>query len=96
MLFLPTILSLLLVGQTVSHSFASHGSEERRHCTVVPLGAPKNDVPQIRKAFEECNNGGKVIFPVAQTYRIAEKIKVEIHNVEIDWSGVWLVCVHRC
>jgi hypothetical protein len=92
MFYLSALLSFLLVGQTVSHTVTGHDNRRQNICTVTPLGAPKNDVPQIRKAFEECNNGGRVIFPAKQTYRIAEKVKVDIHNVEIDWFGVWLVC----
>lgn len=92
MFCLSNFLTLLFVGQAASHFVTGYGNKEQRHCTVIPLGPPKNDVPQIRKAFEECNNGGKVIFPPGQTYRIAEKIKVDINNVEIDWSGIWLVC----
>ena len=84
----------LLVGEALSHIVAqSQGGQKT--CTVTPLGAPRNDVPQIRKAFEDCNNGGKVIFSAKQTYRIAEKIKIDVNNVDIDWSGTWLVCRFR-
>ncbi|TID26098.1 glycoside hydrolase family protein [Venturia nashicola] len=91
MFCLLSSLILLLVGHVASHPGARHKIKEQKLCTVIPLGAPKNDVPQILKAFEECNNGGRVIFPPGQTYRIAEKVKVNIQNVEIDWSGIWLM-----
>lgn len=96
MFSLPSFLCLfLLVRQAVSNVAIGNGIGGQKVCTVTPLGAPKNDVPQIRKAFEECDNGGKVIFSPKQTYRIAEKIKLDINNVEIDWSGVWLVSIDR-
>ncbi|QDS73533.1 hypothetical protein FKW77_009618 [Venturia effusa] len=95
------ILTFLFLGWAANHFVTGHGgrtAREQRQCTVIPLGPLQNDVPQIQKAFEECNNGGRVIFLSGQTYRIAEKIRVNITNVEIDWSGVWLVSIakHGC
>jgi hypothetical protein len=87
----PLLSCFLLVQRAVSHVAVANGIRGQKTCTVTPLGAPRNDVPQIRKAFEECNNGGKVIFPAKQTYRIAEKIEIKINDVEIDWWGMWLV-----
>lgn len=92
MLLLSNFLTLLLAAHAASELVTGRINKEQRQCTVIPLGAPQNDVPQIRKAFEECNNGGKVIFPPGQTYRIAERVKVNITNIKIDWSGIWLVC----
>jgi galacturan 1,4-alpha-galacturonidase len=89
--FFSLLSFFLLISHAVSHTIINISNEGQKTCTVTPLGASKNDVPQIRKAFEECNNGGKIIFPAKSTYRIAEKIKVNIQDVEIDWSGVWLV-----
>lgn len=60
-------------------------------CTLIPNGDYKDDVPQILEAFENCNNGGTVVFPENSTFYIATKLNPVIYDVTIDWKGIWLV-----
>lgn len=60
-------------------------------CTVIALGHSRDDTPQILKAFEECNNGGTVVFPEGQNYTIATKLNPVLYDVKVDWKGVWTV-----
>jgi len=62
-----------------------------KRCTVTPLGGRKDDVPQILKAFDECNNGGTVVFPEGQTFNIATRLNPVIYDVTVEWRGSWLV-----
>ncbi|KUI68181.1 Putative galacturan 1,4-alpha-galacturonidase C [Cytospora mali] len=59
-------------------------------CTLVPKGAGQDDVPQILGAFEECNNGGTVVFPENSTFYIATVLNPVISDVTVDWKGTWL------
>ncbi len=63
-------------------------------CTVQALGNERDDSPQILAAFEECNNGGTVVFPEDQTYWIATKLNPIIYDVTIEWKGLWKVRTH--
>lgn len=58
-------------------------------CTVKALGNKQNDVPNILRAFEECNNGGTVIFPKEENYWIASQLHPTLSHVEIEWKGTW-------
>lgn len=60
-------------------------------CTVTPLGPGNDDVPQILRAFDACNNGGTVVFPPGQTFYIATKLNPVLFDVTIEWKGVWKV-----
>jgi galacturan 1,4-alpha-galacturonidase len=62
-------------------------------CTVRPLGRSRDDTPQILNAFEECNNGGTVVFPEGQNYTIATKLNPVLYDVRVEWKGVWTVRV---
>ncbi|KJK63976.1 Glycosyl hydrolases family 28 [Aspergillus parasiticus SU-1] len=59
-------------------------------CTVIPLGGKQDDVPQILAAFNECNHGGRVVFPEGHTYWIAQKLNPVVTDVTVDWKGTWL------
>ncbi|KAK3943862.1 pectin lyase-like protein [Diplogelasinospora grovesii] len=61
----------------------------RKVCTLTPLGHSRDDVPQILRAFDECNNGGTVIFPEGQEFHIASVMNPVLHDVEIEWRGLW-------
>jgi len=51
-------------------------------CTVWPLpGTDTDDTPNIIKAFEECNNGGTVVFPEGQNYWIDTKLNPVVKDV---------------
>ena len=58
-------------------------------CTVLPAGNGTDDVPNIVQAFDECGQGGRVVFPEGNTYQIASKLNPVVNNVTIDWHGVW-------
>lgn len=60
-------------------------------CALVPNGSGQDDVPQILEAFEECNNGGTVVFPENSTFYIATVLNPVIYDVTVDWKGTWLV-----
>ncbi|EXJ58925.1 hypothetical protein A1O7_06355 [Cladophialophora yegresii CBS 114405] len=61
----------------------------QRICTVAAKGGQQDDVPQIVKAFKDCGNGGKVVFPEGQTYWIATKLNPVVNDVTIEWRGIW-------
>lgn len=61
-------------------------------CTVHANGNQEDDVPNILKAFQQCGNGGTVIFPEDQSYWIATRLNPILNNVVIEWRGKWTVC----
>lgn len=60
-------------------------------CTVRANGNHKDDVPNILRAFHQCGNGGKIIFPEDQSYWIATRLNPVINDVVIEWRGKWTV-----
>lgn len=62
-------------------------------CVVYPSGG--DDTPAILRAFEECNNGGTVVFPEGMKYNIDTKLNPVIYDVTIDWKGEWVVSPQR-
>ncbi|ORY65031.1 pectin lyase fold/virulence factor [Pseudomassariella vexata] len=64
-------------------------SSNGRKCTVTALGNQEDDVTQILEAFEECNNGGTVVFPEGENYYIATRLNPIIYDVTIEWRGLW-------
>lgn len=60
-------------------------------CTVKANGHQKDDVPNILKAFHECGNGGKIVFPEDQSYWIATRLNPVVNDVVIEWHGKWTV-----
>jgi galacturan 1,4-alpha-galacturonidase len=60
-------------------------------CTVKANGHQKDDVPNILKAFQECGNGGKIVFPEDQSYWIATRLNPVVNDVVIEWHGKWTV-----
>lgn len=61
-------------------------------CTVKAHGNKKDDTPQILEAFENCNNGGTVVFPEGENYWIATKLNSVVYDVSVEWRGMWTVC----
>ena len=61
----------------------------RKTCTVIPKGRYQDDVPQILEAFQECGQGGRILFPENETYWIATKLNPVVSNVVIEWRGIW-------
>lgn len=64
----------------------------RKTCTVKANGNKQDDVPNILEAFQNCGNGGKIVFPENESYWIATKLNPILENVEIEWRGEWTVC----
>lgn len=60
-------------------------------CTVLAHGNETDDTPQILSAFQECNNGGTVVFPEDQNYWIATKLNPVVEDVTVEWRGSWTV-----
>ncbi|KAH8889866.1 polygalacturonase [Thozetella sp. PMI_491] len=58
-------------------------------CTVTPKGCRRDDVPQILKAFEDCNHGGTVVFPEGRKFYIASRLNPVLYDVTIEWRGLW-------
>ncbi|RFU24789.1 hypothetical protein B7463_g11545, partial [Scytalidium lignicola] len=58
-------------------------------CQVKARGHREDDVPNIKQAFEECNNGGTVVFPEGENYWIAQRLNPVLDHVTIEWRGVW-------
>lgn len=95
---LPSSLLLSLFGLSSLVSGLAHmpkipprdPASSGKTCTLTPLGSTQDDVPQILEAFEECNNGGTVVFPENATFYIATKLNPVIYDVTIDWKGTWL------
>jgi galacturan 1,4-alpha-galacturonidase len=58
-------------------------------CTVTPLGANHDDVPQILEAFASCNGGGTVAFAAGATYNIATRLHATVRDVVVEWRGTW-------
>ncbi len=80
MLFhLQTLLSCL-VGTVVASASLQPGlaprapSSSGKVCTVTPRGCKRDDTPQILQAFEDCNNGGTVVFPEGKKFYIATRL----------------------
>lgn len=65
------------------------GSRFPRQCTVYANGGNVSDVPNLLRAFEECNHGGHVVFPEDQNYFIGEKLNPVLYDVTIEWRGWW-------
>lgn len=90
---LPSLLALTaLASGTALMPMAAPRSPavSSKTCTLLPLGDTQDDVPQILAAFDECNNGGTVVFPENTTFYIASKLNPVIYDVTIDWKGTWL------
>lgn len=98
-----TILSFSVLAALASLAFASPSSpwgpppstpaHNGQTCTVIALGHSRDDTPQILKAFEDCNNGGTVVFPKGENYTIATKLNPVLYDVTVEWKGVRTVCI---
>lgn len=65
--------------------------QDNNVCVVKANGHRRDDVPNILRAFRECDNGGTVVFPEDQSYWIATRLNPVINNVAIEWRGKWTV-----
>lgn len=60
-----------------------------KRCEVKALGNQQDDVPNLLAAFEDCNDGGTVVFPESENYWIAQRLNPVLKDVTIEWRGVW-------
>ncbi|KAL2846321.1 pectin lyase fold/virulence factor [Aspergillus pseudodeflectus] len=90
--FLSKVLPLVLAltGSTAAAAVDVSPRATRKTCVVKPRGGQKNDVPNILRAFQKCNNGGRIVFPEGETYWIAERLNPHVREVTIEWKGTWL------
>ena len=88
----PVVVVALLIfsgsANPLTHSDWRNG---RKSCTVQANGGQKDDVPNIVQAFEECGNGGTIVFPANQSYWIAQRFNPIVKDVTIEWRGLWTV-----
>jgi hypothetical protein len=91
--FLSKVLPLVLAltGSTAAAAVDVSPRATPKTCVVKPRGDQKNDVPNILRAFQKCNNGGRIVFPEGETYWIAERLNPHVRDVTIEWKGTWLV-----
>jgi len=64
--------------------------KSNKTCTVRAAGRGEDDVPQILKAFDECNHGGTIVFPEGEKYHIATRLNPVVYDLTIDWRGTWV------
>lgn len=83
--------AVLHLGLLLSPVFATGTSSRPKVCTVKANGDQQDDVPNILKAFHDCGNGGKIVFPEDQSYWIATRLNPILKNVDIEWRGEWTV-----
>jgi galacturan 1,4-alpha-galacturonidase len=88
-LIIPSVFLITLAScQSISHS----SRNGRPACTVYPGNRnTTDDVPIILQAFEDCGNGGDVIFPGGNIYHINSRLNPVVNDVTIDWQGEWVV-----
>ena len=49
-------------------------TNDRKTCTVTPLGDGQDDTPNIVEAFTECGANALVVFPEGQNYTIGTRL----------------------
>ncbi|KAB5572001.1 glycoside hydrolase family 28 protein [Coniochaeta sp. 2T2.1] len=79
----------LAAGSSLPFPVPRSPSSSGKVCTVNPLGCRKDDTPQILKAFEDCNNGGTVVFPEGKKFYIASRMNPVVSDVTVEWRGLW-------
>jgi galacturan 1,4-alpha-galacturonidase len=82
----------VLLGNVLAKEQVRDTINDQKVCTVIPRGNKQDDVPSIVRAFQECNNSGKIVFPRGEKFWIASKLHVTVSDVNIDWYGLWTVC----
>ncbi|ORX95694.1 polygalacturonase [Clohesyomyces aquaticus] len=88
--FLSRGLLLFQLGSVLANpTVQKHGHNGRNTCTVEANGSQQDDVPNILNAFEQCGQGGTIVFPEGQSYWIAQQLNPVVNDVEIEWRGQW-------
>jgi galacturan 1,4-alpha-galacturonidase len=91
LLLLSSVLPSLASGSPLPFAPPRPPKSNGKVCTLKPLGCERDDTPQILQAFEDCNNGGTVVFPEGETFYIASRLNPVISDVTVEWRGLWLV-----
>ena len=79
----------MCVAAYTAEASSIHRRQSSDTCTVSPLGNGADDVPQILDAFEQCGQGGTIVFPEDNAYNIASKLNPVVNDVTIEWRGTW-------
>lgn len=89
----PSIISLVALSLFLGLAYAGGVEEDKRDnvCTVKANGKQKDDVPNLLRAFNECGNGGTIIFPEDQSYWIGARLNPVLNDVSVQWRGKWTV-----
>ena len=94
----PLSLLLLIASPSLvkseEHLLVEDDDDGSKSCTVLPYGDERNDVPNIREAFDICGKDGTIVFPEENNYWIAEKLHVTLDNSKVEWRGEWTVSPH--
>ncbi|KAH1306396.1 hypothetical protein KXX16_003074 [Aspergillus fumigatus] len=87
----PSIISLVALSLFLGLAYAGGVEEDKRDnvCTVKANGKQKDDVPNLLRAFNECGNGGTIIFPEDQSYWIGARLNPVLNDVSVQWRGKW-------
>ena len=90
---LARLLCLSAISSVVRAQHISLSEHDKRTTCTVFAGRDNStdDVPTIIKAFDECGNGGNIVFPQNETYHINSRLNPEANDVNIDWHGQWVV-----
>ena len=86
------VLALAFGTQTLASVISKRGqvAVAGNVCTVTAGNGVDDDVPAIVQAFEQCGQGGTIVFPEGNTYNIATVLNPVVKNVTIQWQGTWL------
>ncbi|KAE8391298.1 hypothetical protein BDV23DRAFT_153265 [Aspergillus alliaceus] len=74
----PLLLGLSSIGHV------SQTDSKGKICTVKANGNQEDEVRRLLKAFQECGNGGIVIFPEDQSYWIASHLNPILSDVTVE------------
>lgn len=91
LLFVWQYVLTLVVSGSLPFPAPRQPSSSGKVCTLNPLGCRKDDTPQILQAFEDCNNGGTVVFPEGKRFYIATRMNPVVSDVTVEWRGLWQV-----
>lgn len=82
----------LWISAFVASLFTTFTSAAHRYtCTIPANGDGSDDTPAILANFEECRNGGRIVFSPNTTYHINSVMNTtDLSNVQIDMYGYLL------
>ena len=87
--------SISVAALCLASAYAGGVSQSGSTCTVTANGNQTDDTPNILQAFQQCNDGGTVVFPECESYWIATRLNPVINNIVVEWHGQWTVSILR-